>query len=143
MQTRLSGHTAYRIEYHLVWIPKACRRILKPGVAGYLRNRFPKLLRQLPGVEIVTQNIQIDHVHTVMIIPPRYAVSEVVGRLKCQTASRLRKQFAWLSKVYWAENIVWSPGFFVSTVGINGARIIRYVEWQQRQDSGHAQREFF
>ena len=143
MQTRLSGHTAYRTEYHLVWIPKYRRRILNPGVAGYLRKLFPKLLRQLPGCEIVTQNIQIDHVHTVMVIPPRYAVSEVVGRLKCQTASRLRKQFAWLSKVYWAENIVWSPGFFVSTVGIDEARIIRYVEWQQRQDSGQAQLEFF
>ena len=143
MKTRLSGHTAYRTEYHLVWIPKDRRRILNPGVAGYLSKLFPKLLRQLPGCESVTQNIQVDHVHTVMIIPPRYAVSEVVGRLKCQTASVLRKQFAWLSKVYWAENIVWSPGYFVSTVGIDEARIIRYVEWQQRQDSGQAQLELF
>jgi len=80
---------------------------------------------------------------TVMIIPPRYAVSEVVGRLKCQSASLLRKQFGWLDRVYWRENIVWSEGYFVSTVGIDEARIIRYVEWQQRQDSGQAQLELF
>ena len=143
MQTRFSGHTAYRTEYHVVWIPKSRRRILNPGVAAYLSKRFPKLLRQLPGVEIVTQHIQVDHLHTVMIIPPRYAVSEVVGRLKCQSASLLRKQCAWLDRVYWRENIVWSEGYFVSTVGIDEARIIQYVEWQQRQDSGQAQLAFF
>ena len=143
MEIRVSGHGAYRTEYHVVWIPKYRRRILNPGVAAYLSKLFPKLLRQMPGVEIVVQNIQVDHIHTVVIIPPRYAVSEIVGRLKGQTASLLRKQFAWLSKVYWAENIVWSPGYFVSTVGIDEAKILRYVEYQQRQDSGQAQLELF
>ena len=97
----------------------------------------------MPGCEIVEQNIQVDHIHTVMIIPPQYAVSEVVGKLKCQTASQLRKKFAWLGKVYWAENIVWSPGYFVSTVGVDEKRIIKYVKWQQRQDSGQAKLELF
>jgi len=143
MEIRVSGHGAYRTEYHVVWIPKYRRRILNPGVGAYLSKLFPKLLRQMPGVEIVLQNIQVDHIHTVMIIPPRYAVSEVIGRLKGQSASLLRKQFAWLSKVYWAENIVWSPGYFVSTVGIDEAKIIQYVKYQQRQDSGQAQLEFF
>ena len=143
MEIRVSGHGAYRTEYHVVWIPKYRRRILNPGVGTYLSKLFPKLLRQMPGVEIVLRNIQVDHIHTVMIIPPRYAVSEVIGRLKGQSANLLRKQFAWLSKVYWAENVVWSPGFFVSTVGIDEAKILAYVKWQQRQDSGQAQLEFF
>lgn len=97
----------------------------------------------MPGCEIVEQNIRVDHIHTVMIIPPKYSVSEVIGRLKGQTASQLRKKFAWLGKVYWAENIVWSPGYFVSTVGVDEARIIKYVKWQQRQDSGQAKLELF
>ena len=97
----------------------------------------------MPGCEIVEQNIQVDHIHTVMVIPPKYAVSEVVGKLKCQAASQLRKKFAWLGKVYWAENIVWSPGYFVSTVGVDEERIIQYVKWQQRQDSGQAKLELF
>ena len=138
METRISNHSVYRTEYHVVWIPKYRRRILKLGVAEYLSKVFPKLLRQMPGCEIVEQNIQIDHIHTVMIIPPKYAVSEVVGKLKCQTASQLREKFAWLGKVYWAENIVWSPGYFVSTVGVDEEKIIKYVKWQQRQDSGQA-----
>ena len=143
MHNRVSNHSVYRTEYHVVWIPKYRRRILNPGVAAYLSKLFPKLLRSLPGVEIVLQNIQPDHIHAVMVIPPRYAVSDVIGRLKCQSASRLRKQFGWLDRVYWKENVVWSPGYFVSTVGVDEAKILAYVRWQERQDSGQAQLEFF
>jgi len=142
MKTRLSGHGAYRTEYHIVWIPKYRRRILNSGVAGYLRKLFPKILDEMPGCEIVEQNIRVDHIHTVMIIPPKYAVSAVVGQLKSQTAGKLREKFPWMDKVYWREKLVWSPGYFVSTVGLNEAQIIRYVKWQQRQDSGQAELEF-
>ena len=96
----------------------------------------------MPGCEIVSYSMQVDHIHMVMIIPPKYSVSEVMGRLKGQTASSLRKKFCWLKKVYWKENIVWSPGHFVSTVGINEEKILRYVEWQGRQDSGQTKFEF-
>ncbi len=142
MEIRLSGHGAYRTEYHIVWVTKYRRRLLNPGVRSYLGKLFPRLLEELPGCEIVVQNVQAEHVHTVMVIPPRYAVSEVMGRLKGQTASLRRKRFSWLSRVYWKENIVWSPGYFVSTVGVDEAKIIRYVEWQQRQDSGQTQCEW-
>ena len=87
-------------------------------------------------------SIQVDHVHALMVIPPKYAVSAVIGRIKGQTASKLREKFAWLGRVYWKENIVWSPGFFVSTVGINEEEILRYVRWQAHQDSGQAKLEF-
>ena len=79
----------------------------------------------------------------VMIVPPKYAVSEVVGKIKSQTASKLRRKFVWLGKVYWKENVVWSPGYFVSTVGIDEEAILSYVKWQGRQDSGQAQLELF
>jgi len=97
----------------------------------------------MPGVEIVEINIQVDHIHTIMIIPPKYSVSDVMGRIKGQTASKLRKKFAWLEKVYWKENIVWSPGFFMATVGLNETQIINYVRWQERQDSGQAKLELW
>ena len=143
MHNRVSNHSVYRTEYHVVWIPKYRRRILNPGVASYLSKLFQKLLRSLPGVEIMLHNIQPDHLHAVMVIPPRYAVSDVIGRLKCQSASLLRKQLGWLDRVYWKENVVWSPGYFVSTVGVDEAKILAYVTWQERQDSGQAQLEFF
>jgi len=99
-------------------------------------------MRSLPDCEIVEYNIRIDHIHMVMIIPPRYAVSEVMGKLKGMTASRLRKKFSWLDKVYWKENVVWSPGYFVSTVGIDEDKILKYISWQQTQDLGQAKLEF-
>ena len=95
-------------------------------------------MEKLPGCEIITYNIQIDHIHMVMIIPPKYAVSVVVGKIKGMTSSELRKKFDWLGKRYWTENVVWSPGYFVSTVGIEEEKILKYVEYQGHQDSGQA-----
>ena len=89
-------------------------------------------------MEFLEQNIQLDHIHTIMVIPPRYSISEVVGRIKGRSASMLRQAFPWLGKVYWNENIVWSPGYFVSTVGIDEKQALRYVKFQQDQDSGQA-----
>ncbi len=76
-----------------------------------------------------------------MVIPPKYVVSEVIGLMKQYTASRLREKFAWLEKVYWKERVVWSPGYFVSTVGLNEKQIAEYVKWQSHQDSGQAKLE--
>jgi len=78
-----------------------------------------------------------------VIIPPSYKVSEVVGRIKSQTASKLRKKFSWQSKVYWEENIVWSPGYFISTIGLDEKSILEYVKFQQTQDLGQAKLELF
>jgi putative transposase len=142
MENRFSGHTVYRTQYHIVWIPKYRKRILNPGVSGYLQKLFPIVLRTMPGVEITEINIQPDHIHSVIIIPPKYSVSDVMGRIKGQTASKLRKKFVWFAKLYWKENIVWSPGYFVSTVGLNETQIINYVRWQEYQDSGQAKLEF-
>ena len=96
----------------------------------------------MPGVEVVEQNIQVDHVHTVMIIPPKYAVCDVIRCLKSRSARNLRHRFPWLERVYWKEKVVWSPGYFVSTVGLNEEQIIKYVRYQQQQDSGQAQLVF-
>ena len=142
MEIRLSGHGAYRTQYHVVWIPKYRRRILNAGLAAYLPRVFAKILREMPGVEMNELNIQPDHIHAVMVIPPKYAVSSVIGRLKGQSSSVLRKRFDWLGKAYWKENIVWSPGYFVSTVGIDEKRILAYVRYQQVQDSGQAKLVF-
>ena len=70
-------------------------------------------------------------------------MSDVVGRLKGVTSSKMRKKFSWLKNIYWKETIVWSPGYFASTVGVDEDKILRYVQWQERQDSGQAKLELF
>ena len=76
-----------------------------------------------------------DHLHMVMVIPPKYSISSVMGQLKSQLSSRMRKFFPWLEKVYWKENIVWSTGYFVSSMGLDEETIKKYVEHQEQQDS--------
>ena len=93
----------------------------------------------MPGVTVETIGFDKDHVHMVMVIPPKYSIADVMDRLKSQLASRMRKFFPWLEKVYWNENTVWSPGYFVSSVGIDEDTIHNYVEQQGQQDSGQLQ----
>jgi len=116
---------------------------VNPGVRGYLRKLFPKLIRSLPGCEIIELNMQVDHVHMVIGIPSKYAVSAVIGQMKQFTASRLREEFKWFGKVYWKERVVRSPGYFVSTIGVDEKQILAYVKWQAHQDSGQAKLELF
>ena len=71
-----------------------------------------------------------------MIIPPKYSVAGIIGQIKSQPASNLRKKFPWLSKVYWKENIVWLPGYFYLHSSIDEKTIIKYVQFQQSQDLG-------
>ena len=66
----------------------------------------------MPGCEIMEQNIQIDHIHLLMVIPPKYAVSDVIGEMKQYTASKMREKFAWLEKVYWKEQVGMVTGIF-------------------------------
>jgi putative transposase len=90
----------------------------------------------MPGVVMETIGFDKDHLHMVMVIPPRYSISSVMGQLKSQSASRMRKSYPWLKKVYWNENVLWSSGYFVSSVGLNEETIRNYVEHQGREDSG-------
>ena len=141
MEVIKTAHSMYCLHYHVVWVCKYRRKILKPGVCSYIRKTFPGLLRGLPGVTLETIGFDSDHLHMLMTIPPRYSISDVMGRLKSQLASRMRRFFPWLAKVYWNENIVWSPGYFVSSVGLDEQTIRNYVEYQGQQDSGQLRQE--
>ena len=118
-----------------MWIPKYRKKILKGALKEFVAKRIYKVQEYHPDVEIGRFSIQVDHVHLVIIIPPRYSVSEIVGKIKANTSREVRKQFGWVKKMYW-RNEFWSPGFFSSTVGIDEEVIKRYVEFQERVDKG-------
>ena len=94
-----------------------------------------------PDVEIEKFSIQADHVHLIMVSPPKYAVSAIIGKLKANTSREVRTRFPGLKKIYW-RNEFWSVGFFSSTVGINEDVIKRYVEFQEKIDKGQVQLTF-
>ena len=141
MEVIKTAHSMYCLQYHVVWVCKYRRKILKPGVCSYIRKTLPGLLRGMPGVSVETIGFDQDHVHMLMTIPPKYSISSTMGRMKSQLSSRMRKFFPWLGKIYWNENIVWSPGYFVSSVGIDEKTIQNYVELQGHQDSGQLRQE--
>ena len=135
MQIRLSAHGAYHHQYHLVWIPKYRKRVLKGDLKDFLAKRLGEIQEYPPDIEVEQFSIQADHVHLVVVIPPQCAVSAIVGKIKANTSREIRQHFPWVKKVYW-RNEFWSVGFFSSTVGIDEAVIKRYVEFQEKVDTG-------
>ncbi|MFA5172954.1 MAG: IS200/IS605 family transposase [Candidatus Paceibacterota bacterium] len=132
------AHVVYHNEYHIVWIPRFRRKILVPGVAEYLKKKIMEVGKVYPDLVCLEQNIQPDHVHLLMQIPPRMSVSRAVNILKSNTSSALKKQFKFLKNVYLDEAGIWSVGYFVSTVGVNEAVIRRYIQMQEKEDTGQA-----
>jgi putative transposase len=135
MDIRLSAHGAYHHQFHLVWIPKDRKRVLKGDLKDFLAKRLNAIEEFHPEVEVEQVSIQVDHVHLVAVIPPKYAVSAIVGKIKANTSREIRQRFPSVKTVYW-RNEFWSVGFFSSTVGIDEAVIKRYVEFQEKVDKG-------
>jgi putative transposase len=91
-------------------------------------------------LEIIEGNVQIDHVHLVIWIPPKYLVSEVVGFLKGKSAIKIFDRHPELKKRYWGRHF-WARGYCVSTVGLNEEQIKKYVRWQLKKDKDMDQLE--
>ena len=129
---RLS-HSLYECKYPIVFCPKYRFRIFQDELADYTRQQIESLCRQKDQVEVLEVNIQPDHIHLVLSIPPKYAVSTVMGFLKGKLALRLFQRYEHLGKRYWGQHL-WSRGYCVSTVGLDEDKIRKYVKWQEAQD---------
>ena len=138
MQIRLSAHGAYCHCYHLIWIPKYRKPILKGEVKTFIEAHLLDIQQYHPEVEIQQSHIREDHLHLVTSIPPKFSVSSIVGKIKANTSRQARKHFPWIKEMYW-RNEFWSPGFFSSTVGIDEDVIRKYVEFQEKLDKGQIQ----
>ena len=115
--------------YHLVWLPKYRKRILK----GRLKERLELLFAQcadVNGWEIQELNIQVDHVHMIVQIKPRISVSKAVQYFKGGSSKIVREEFPELEEFLWGESF-WSDGYFVESVGKCDETVIRqYVKNQ-------------
>ena len=136
MDVRKSNHSVYRVQYHVVWVTKYRLKLLNPGLRDHLRKLLYRVVKTMPGVEIQELNIQREHLHVMMVIPPRYSVAEVVGKMKSKTSSIFRDRYRLFKKVYKDKDVTWSTGYFVSTVGIDEEIIRRYIKYQEDLDSG-------
>ncbi len=140
---RLSGHSVYRTEYHIVFVTKYRHRALNPAKFKQVaESAIREATGRIVGVDILEMSVQADHVHLMVIIPPRYSVAKAVEIIKSLSAKKIRKEITWLDKLYFGTGSMWTVGYFVSTVGIDEEIIRRYVRSQVEQDSGQAKLEF-
>ena len=128
------AHSLYECKYHVVFCPKYRYKILQDEVSNYVKQQIYRLCSQKEDVEVVEVNVQPDHIHLVISLPPKYAVSQFMGFLKGKPALRLFDRFPQLRRRYWGQH-VWSRGYCVSTVGLDEERIKKYVQWQNRKEA--------
>ena len=127
------SHVIYYHVYHIVWTPKYRYKILD----GSIKNNIEKTLHMLcewKKVEIKELNIQKDHIHIVVFVPPKISISNLMGILKGKTAIKIFKSFPDLKKKPYWGNHFWSVGYCSSTVGLDEEQIRKYVKYQEEQE---------
>ena len=134
------SHSIYLCKYHIVFCPKYRYRVLHDDVAKYVEREIYDLCGQKAGVEVLEANVQADHVHLVLSIPPKYAISKVMGYLKGKLAIRVFARYGHLKKRYWGNHL-WSRGYCVSTVGLDEEKIRKYVKWQEEKEKQEEARQ--
>jgi len=117
----------YQTAYHVVWCPKYRRDVLTGPVAEEIAVMLDAICAER-GWPVISKEIQPDHVHLFVSIPPAIAVADAVKILKGTTARKLFQRFPWLKSQLWDGNL-WSPSYYVGTAGnVSAETIQRYIE---------------
>ncbi len=126
------SHTKWECKYHVVFIPKCRRKALYKELRRHLGEVFRRLAVQKES-EIEEGHLQPDHVHMMISIPPKYAVSQVVGYIKGKSAIHLARVYAERKRNFVGQHF-WARGFWVSTVGRDEKVIREYIRKQEEED---------
>jgi putative transposase len=127
------SHTIYECKFHIVICPKYRYRIFQGEIAEYTRQQIYSLCQQKDSVEVMELNIRPEHIHLVMSIAPKYAVSSIMGYVKGKISLRLFQRYEQVGKRYWGRHL-WARGYCVSIVGLNEEQIREYVQWQEKRE---------
>ncbi len=88
-----------------MFCPKYRYRIFEGQVNEYAKQQVYHLVRQKDLVEVEGINVQSDHVHTILSVPPKYAISEIIGYLKGKMALNLFHRYERMGKRYWGRHL--------------------------------------
>ena len=133
MRTNSLSHSVYRHQYHIVWGTKYRKKYLKEYVKLELITSFENTIEKFPTLHLDLVNVNEDHVHIQIEIPPNISVAKAVQVLKQNATIHLRKKFKFINRMY-LENSIWGVGYFSSTVGLNEKQIRKYIEYQGQQE---------
>jgi putative transposase len=131
------SHTRWDCKYHIVFIPKKRKKVIYGGLRKYLGEILHELAKQ-KGIEILEGHLMRDHVHMCLSIPPKIAVSSVVGYLKGKSAIAIARKFKGRQRNFNGEYF-WARGYFVSTVGLDEFVVREYIRHQESQDEYYEQ----
>ena len=126
------SHTTWDCKYHVIFIPKCRRRTLYKQLRHHLGDVFKRLAQQKES-RIEEGHLMPDHVHMMIEIPPKYAVSQVVGFIKGKSAIYLARTYGERSRNFVGQHF-WARGYFVSTVGRDEEAIRQYIKNQEKED---------
>lgn len=135
------NHTTWDCKYHLVWIPK----YRKKAIYGNLRKNLGEVFRELAShqeSQIIEGHLMGDHVHMLVSIPPKYAVSQVVGYIKGKSAIHIARTYGGRRQNFTGQSF-WARGYFVSTVGRDEGVVRTYIKRQEEADSRFEQMSLF
>lgn len=127
------SHVVYKCDYHIVWVPKYRLRILK-GAIKELVEQDIRMLCEWKSCEVEELNVQEDHIHLLVSVPPKVSISKLMGTLKGKIAIKLFKSYPKLKKKPYWGNHFWARGYFVSTVGLDEEMIKKYVKYQEKEE---------
>ena len=125
-------HSKWDCKYHVVFIPKGRKKELYGKIREYLGPVFHELATQ-KDCKIIEGRLVGDHVHMLIRIPPKHAVSSVIGFIKGKSAIAVARQFGGRKRNFAGEKF-WARGYAVSTVGFNEAQIRQYIRNQEQLD---------
>jgi len=126
------SHTKWECKYHVIFIPKFRRKALYEQLRKDLAEVFHRLAAQKES-RIEEGHLMSDHVHMMISIPPKYAVSQVVGFIKGKSAIHLARAYGERKRNFVGQHF-WARGYFVSTVGRDEAVIREYIRHQEHED---------
>lgn len=126
------SHSKWNCKYHLVFVPKNRRKVLYGKIREHLGKVFHELAHQ-KECKIIEGHLMIDHVHICIEIPPKYAVSSVVGFLKGKSAISVARTFRGKKENFQGEKL-WARGYAISTVGFELDSVRRYIREQDLAD---------
>lgn len=131
------SHTRWDCKYHVVFIPKKRKKKIFEVLRRHLGEIFRELAKQKDS-QVVEGHLMSDHVHMCLSIPPKYAVSNVVGYIKGKSAIAIARHFGGRERNFTGE-VFWARGYFVSTVGLDEAMVREYIRKQEQEDERYDQ----
>jgi putative transposase len=126
------SHTKWECKYHAVFIPKCRRKTPYGELRQHLGEVFRKLAVQMES-RIEEGHLLPDHVHMMIAIPPKYAVSQVIGFIKGKSAIHLARVYGERKRNSVGQHF-WARGYYVSTVGRDETVIRDYIRNQEQED---------